>query len=75
MRYCMPTVPASTEHQMAAPIQNTAELKRSLSAISVSLATLKLQMRLKPNDDQLKQSLKELEDAEALVRKTLRGLV
>jgi hypothetical protein len=60
---------------MAAPIQNTAELKRSLSAISVSLATLKLQMRLKPNDDQLKQSLKELEDAEALVRKTLRGLV
>jgi hypothetical protein len=60
---------------MAAPTQNTAELKRSLSAISVSLATLKLQMRIKPNDDQLNKSLKELEDAEALVRKTLRGLV
>jgi hypothetical protein len=60
---------------MAVPTQNTAELKRSLSAISVSLATLKLQMRLKPNDDQLNKSLKELEDAEALVRKTLRGLV
>ncbi len=59
---------------MALPPQDTAELKRSLSAISVSLATLKLQMRLKPNDDQLKKSLKELEDAEALVRKTLRGL-
>jgi hypothetical protein len=60
---------------MAAPTQNTAELKRNLSAISVSLATLKLQMRLQPNDDQLKKSLKELEDAEALVRKTLRGMV
>jgi hypothetical protein len=60
---------------MAAPSKESAELKRSLSAISVSLATLKLQIRLKPNDPGLKQSLKELEDAEALVRKTMRGLV
>jgi hypothetical protein len=59
---------------MATPTQNTAELKRNLSTIAVSLATLKLQMRMKPNDPNLKQSLKELEDAEALVRKTLRGM-
>jgi hypothetical protein len=54
--------------------QNSAELKRSLNSIAVSLATLKLQARLKPNDLELKKSLKELEDAEALVRKTLRGM-
>jgi hypothetical protein len=63
---------------MALPPQssqpNSAELKRSLSSIAVSLATLKLQVRLKPNDPDLNKSLKELEDAEALVRKTLRGL-
>jgi hypothetical protein len=59
---------------MAAPTQNTAELKRNLSAIAVSLATLKLQMRMKPNDPNLQKSLKELEEAEALVRKTLRGM-
>jgi hypothetical protein len=59
---------------MAAPTQNTAELKRNLSTIAVSLATLKLQMRMKPNDPSLQKSLKELEDAEALVRKTLRGM-
>jgi hypothetical protein len=53
---------------------NNAEMKRSLNSIAVSLATLKLQVRLKPNDLELKKSLKELEDAEALVRKTLRGL-
>jgi hypothetical protein len=63
---------------MALPPQNNApnnvELKRSLNNIAVSLATLKLQARLKPNDLELKKSLKELEDAEALVRKTLRGM-
>jgi hypothetical protein len=54
--------------------QNNAELKRNLNNIAVSLATLKLQARLKPNDLELRKSLRELEDAEALVRKTLRGM-
>jgi hypothetical protein len=59
---------------MAAPAQNNAELKRTLSTIAVSLATLKLQIKLKPDDADLNKSLKELENAEALVRKTLRGM-
>jgi hypothetical protein len=53
---------------------SAAELKRNLTAIAESLTVLKLQIKMKPDDADLKKSLKELEDAEALVRRTLRSL-
>jgi hypothetical protein len=51
-----------------------AEIKKQLTTIAESLTVLKLQYKMKPGDAELKQSIKQLEDAEALVRKTLRGM-
>jgi hypothetical protein len=50
------------------------EVKKQLTKIAEQLTVLKLQYKMKPGDEGLKQSIKQLEDAETLVRKTLRGL-
>jgi hypothetical protein len=54
--------------------RSDAEVKKQLTMIAEQLTVLKLQYKMKPGDAELRQSIKQLEDAEALVRKTLRGL-
>jgi hypothetical protein len=67
------SAPSSTAPPNSAP-PSKAELKANLSKIAATLTVLKLQYKVRPADPELAQSIKQLEDAEELVRKTLRDL-